>query len=94
MLPCKRIQEGTVWPAGIKQFRAGLGYQEHDSVMNQVRNRLGMKVRWANHLWSQVVQEISIGHMSRKVRWDEGTTGRRDNGRSKPITWCNIRYMF
>ena len=30
----------------------------HNIVINQVRNRLGMKGRLANHLWSHVVREL------------------------------------
>ena len=64
-----------------------------DYVINQVRNRLGMKGRRTNHLWSQVVSELVLitclkrneGMTGRrnggtKGRRDEGTTGRSNEG--------------
>ena len=59
-------------------------------MINQVRNRLGTKGRQTNHLLSQVVRELVLitclkRYDGMKVGWDEGMTGGREGGTSKPM---------
>ena len=53
-----------------------------DTVINQVRNRLGMT---DESLMVLGCSKISTDHMSKKVRLDKGTTGQRDEGKTGQV---------